>query len=197
MTLVLYVVVTGLVATSLFFGIRYFVRAYIRYRDSRLIICPNNAEAAIVEVDAVHAALTSAFGQPDIRLQNCWRWPLYQNCGQECLVQLDVAPPECLVRGVLMRWYGFKSCLYCGKRFEQIQLLDHKPALQSPEGKLVDWSEVAIKDLQIMLKNYKPVCWDCYIAQSFRKDHPDLVVYRPGRNDISGGADGSSASRHL
>jgi hypothetical protein len=41
MTLVVYVVVTALVATSLFFGIRYFVRAYIRYRDSRLIICPD------------------------------------------------------------------------------------------------------------------------------------------------------------
>ena len=92
MTLVVYVVVTALVATGLFFGIRYFVRAYIRYRDSRLIICPDNGEAAIVEVDAVHAALTSALGQPDIRLQNCWRWPIHQACGQECLVQLDVAP---------------------------------------------------------------------------------------------------------
>jgi hypothetical protein len=197
MTLVVYVVVTALVATGLFFGIRYFVRAYIRYRDSRLIICPDNGEAAIVEVDAVHAALTSALGQPDIRLQNCWRWPIHQACGQECLVQLDVAPEECLVRGVLMRWYESKSCIYCAKPFEQIHLLDHKPALQSPEGMLVQWREVAVKDLQTVLTKYLPVCWDCYIAQSFRREHPDLVVYRPWRNDIPEGADGSSASRHL
>jgi hypothetical protein len=183
MTLVMYVVAT-LVAIGLFFGIRYFVRAYIRYRDSRMIICPENRQAAIVEVDAMHAALTSAFGQPDIRLQNCERWPLYEACGQECLIQLDVAPVECLVRGVLMKWYQFKSCLYCGKAFEQIQLLDHKPALQSPEGKLVDWSEVAIKDLQVVLKGYKPVCWDCYIAQSFLRDHPEAVVYRPWQTGI-------------
>ena len=58
MTLVMYVVVTALVTTGLFLGIRYFVRAYLRYRDSRIIICPGNGEAAIVEVDAVHAALT-------------------------------------------------------------------------------------------------------------------------------------------
>jgi hypothetical protein len=197
MTLVVYVVVTALVATSLFFGIRYFVCAYIRYRDSRLIICPDNDAATIVEVDAVHAALTSALGQPDIRLQNCGRWPLHQNCRQECLVQLDVAPEECLVRGVLMRWYQFKSCIFCGKTFEQIQLLDHKPALQNPEGKLVDWNEAATKDLQIVLNNYKPVCWDCYVAQSFLHEHPELVVYRPWRYDIPGGADGSSAPRHL
>ncbi len=184
MTLVMYVVVTALVATGLLFGIRYFVRAYIRYRDSRMIICPENRQAAIVEVDAMHAALTSALGQPDIRLQNCERWPLYETCGQECLIQLDVAPAECLVRGVLMRWYQSKSCLYCGKTFEQIQLLDHKPALQSPEGKLVEWSEVAIKDLQVVLKDYKPVCWDCYIAQSFIRDHPEAVVYRPWQTGI-------------
>lgn len=104
-----------------------------------------NGEAAIVEVDAVHAALTSALGQPDVRLQNCARWPLHQSCGQECLVQLDVAPEECLVRGVMMRWYQSKSCAYCGKRFQQVQLLDHKPALISPEGQLVTWRELVGK----------------------------------------------------
>jgi hypothetical protein len=197
MTLVVYVVVTGFVTTGLFFGIRYFVRAYIRYRDSRLIICPDNCEAAIVEVDALHAALTSACGQPDIRLQNCGRWPIHQACGQKCLVQLDIAPAECLVRGVLMRWYEFKTCIYCGKRFERIQLLDHKPALQSPEGKLVDWSDVAVEELQTVLAKYLPVCWDCNITQSFRREHPELVVYRPWRNGISRSADGAATARHL
>lgn len=176
---VVYVVGAALVATSLFLAIRYFVRRYSGYRDSRIIICPDNDQAAIVEVDAMHAALTSMLGQPDIRLQNCGRWPLLQSCGQECLAQLDVAPPECLVRGVLMRWYEFKSCFYCGKQFSQIQLLDHKPALQSPAGKLLEWGEVGISDLPTVLDSYTPVCWDCYIAQSFTRDHPELVVYRP------------------
>lgn len=175
----IYVVAAALLATGLFFAIRYFAREYIRYRDSQIITCPENHEAAIVQVDALHAALTSAFGAPDIRLQNCGRWPLMEKCGQECLVQLDGAPPECLVRGVLMRWYESKSCLYCGKPFLQIPLLDHKPALQSPEGQLMEWSEVNIDDLQTVMDTYSPVCWDCYIAQSFVRDHPESVVYRP------------------
>lgn len=184
MTLVMYVVVTALVATGLFLGIRYFVRAYLRYSDSRIIICPGNGEAAIVEVDAVRAALTSALGQPDVRLQNCARWPLHQSCGQECLVQLDVAPEECLVRGVMMRWYRSKSCDYCGKPFEQVELLDHKPALKSPEGQLVTWRELVGKDLLSLLPKLKPVCWDCYIAHSFVQEHPELVTYRPWREGI-------------
>jgi hypothetical protein len=184
MMFVVYVVAAALVATGLFFTIRYFVRAYMHFRDSRIIICPDNDEAAIVEVAAMHAVLTSVLGKTDIRLQTCGRWPLLQHCGQECLVQLDVAPPECLVRGVLMRWYEFKACLYCSKPFPQIQLLDHKPALQSPEGKLLEWGEVPINDLQNVLDRCHPVCWDCYIAQSFVRDHPEAVVYRPWQPGI-------------
>jgi len=167
MTLVVYAVVTVLVAISLYFGIRYFVRAYIRYLDSRIVICPESGQAAIVEVDAVHAALTSAVGDPDIRLQNCGRWPIYQACGQRCLTQLDVASAECMVRSIMMRWYEFKSCAFCGKPFEMISVLEHKPALQSPEGELMDWNAVPMKDLQVVLASYKPVCWHCYIARSF------------------------------
>jgi len=184
MTLVVYVAVTILVVASLFLGIRYFVRAYVRFRDSRLIICPQNGEATIVEVDAVHAALTSPLGQPDIRLQNCGRWPIHQACGQECLLQLDVAPPECLIRSVLMRWYEAKACIYCGKHFEQIHLLEHKPALQSLDGQLLDWGKLRATDFQTEMNNYKPVCWDCYIAQSFVRDHPELVVYRPSKGVV-------------
>ncbi len=184
MTTVVYLIATLLVGTGLFFGIRYFVRAYFRYKDSKIITCPDTGKAAIVEVDAVHAALTSMVGEPDIRLQNCWRWPLHENCGQECLTQLDVAPAECLVQGVLMRWYDCKSCVYCGKPFEEIHWASHKPALQSPDGKLVEWREVPIQDIETVMRTYMPVCWDCYIAQSFRRDHPELVVYRPWKGGI-------------
>ena len=182
MTTFVYLTAIILMVMGLAFGVRFFVRAYVRYRDSRMITCPGNGEAAIVEVDAVHAALTSALGRPDIRLQNCWRWPIEGNCGQECLLQLDVAPEKCLVQGVLRRWYNYKACVFCGSRFHQIYLTDHQPALQSSDGKLVEWKEVPIKDLPTVMATYKPVCWDCYIAQSFRLEHPELVVYRPWRD---------------
>jgi hypothetical protein len=184
MTTVAYLIATLLVGMGLFFAINYLVRAYFRYKDSKIIYCPDTGEAAIVEVDAVHAALTSMVGKPDIRLQNCWRWPLHEDCGQQCLTQLDMAPAECLVQGVLMKWYNFKSCVYCGKPFAEIHWASHKPALQSPEGKLVEWREVPIQDIETVMQTYRPVCWDCNIAQSFRRDHPELVVYRPWRDGI-------------
>jgi hypothetical protein len=190
-----YIVILLLLATASFFGIRWFFRAYSRYRGTRIVTCPETGEPAAVEVDALHAVLTSAVGAPDVRLEDCWRWPLKAQCGQECLIDLDVAPDECLVSGVLMRWYSGKYCVYCGKPFGEVHWMDHKPALQTPEGKLLQWPAVSIKDLSRVLETHLPVCWNCYIAQSFRLEHPDLVVYRPWRKGIPGGTDGPSVPR--
>jgi hypothetical protein len=192
-----YLIVITLRASASYFGVKWLVRAYSRYRGTKIVICPETGRPAIVEIDALHGSLTSTVGLPDIRLENCWRWPLNEQCGQECLTNLDVEPGQCLVSGVLMRWYRGKTCVYCGKPFEELQWIDHKPALQSPQGTLVRWIGVSVENLSTVLETHLPVCWDCYIAQSFRIDHPDLVVYRPWQNDIPGGADGSSASRNL
>jgi len=189
--------VTVLIASASYFGIKWLASAYSRYRGNKIVTCPETGRPAIVEVDALHASMTSIVGPPDIRLKNCWRWPLKEQCGQECLIDLDVAPGQCLVSGVLMRWYSGKTCCYCGKPFEELNWIDHKPALQSPSGSLVEWSGVPIENFSMVLKTHLPVCWDCYIAQSFVREHPDLVVFRPWRKGISGGADGSSAPRHL
>ena len=184
------------IAATLLFGFRWLVRSSSRYRGSRIVTCPETKKPAIVEINALHASLTSTVGPPDIRLEECSRWPLKEECGQECLMDLDVAPERCLVSGVLMRWYRDKNCVYCGRAFPELHWVDHRPALLSPEGKLLAWSGVNLAQLRSVLEAYSPVCSDCYIAQKFRLDHPDLVVFRPWRNGISGDVDSSSASRH-
>jgi hypothetical protein len=173
------------IAAALWFGIRWLVRSFSKYRGSRIVTCPETKKPAIVEVDSLHASLTSTVGLPDIRLEECSRWPIKEQCGQECLIDLDVAPERCLVSGVLMRWYRDKNCVYCRKVFSELHWVDHQPALLSPDGKLTGWNEVNLDKLRNVLETYSPVCWDCYIAQKFRLDHPDLVVLRPWRNGIS------------
>ena len=182
-------------AAALWFGIRWLVRSSSKYRGTHLVTCPETQKPAIVEVDALHASLTSTVRLPDIRLADCSRWPLKEQCGQECLTELDVAPGRCLVSGVLMRWYRDKNCVYCEREFSEVHWLDHRPALLSPAGRLVSWNEINVDRFQQVLETHSPVCWDCYIAQDFRVNHPDMVVYRPWLNGNSGDADGSSASR--
>jgi hypothetical protein len=79
-----YLLVTVLMASASYFGIRWLVRAYSRHRDTKIVTCPETERPAVVEVDAQHASLTSTVGLPDIRLENCWRWPLKAQREQEC-----------------------------------------------------------------------------------------------------------------
>jgi len=173
-----YVIAAALLAAVAYFGIRYFVRTFEKFGGGRVIICPETGKQAMVEVDVRHAAFSSLVGEPDIRLESCWRWPLNQECGQECLIQLDIAEPECLVRGVLMKWYKGKECVFCRRLFDGPDLIDHKPALLNHDGITLEWSEISLPTLMEVLKTHQPVCWNCHIAQSFRREHPDMVVER-------------------
>jgi len=176
---VAYVIVAVLVAVAVYIGIRYFVRVSRQFGGSRVIVCPETDKQAMVEVDTRRAALTSLVGQTDIRLESCWRWPLNRDCGQECLLQLDVAPENCLVRSVLTKWYRGKQCAFCQRPFGEIDLVDRKPALFTPEGVTVEWAEVPMSSVSHAMATYQPVCWNCHIAQTFYHEHLDLVIERP------------------
>lgn len=174
-----YLIIAAALLAAIYFAIRYFIRARQKFSGEQVIICPETGKQAMVEVDARHAAITSLLGQTDLRLENCWRWPLKQDCGQECLLQLDVAPAECLVRSVLEKWYRDKDCAFCARPFGDINLIDHKPALLNPEGVTLEWKEIPVSTVMDVIATHLPVCWDCHIAQSFRRQHAELVVERP------------------
>jgi hypothetical protein len=70
---------------------------YQRYSGSRLVACPENQQAAVVDIDARHAAATGLHGHPDLRLCECTRWPERANCGQPCLSQAVEAGPSSAV----------------------------------------------------------------------------------------------------
>jgi len=179
---IIYLFIVALLVAGIYFGIRYFVRARQEFAGERVIICPETGKQAMVEVDARHAAATSLLGRTDLRLENCWRWPLREDCGQECLLQLDVAPEECLVRSVLEKWYRGKKCAFCERPFPDMHIADHKPALLNPEGITVEWGQIPISAAIDAMTTYLPVCWNCHIAQSFRREHPDVVVDRTSQS---------------
>lgn len=175
---ILYLMIAVLVVAAIYFGIRYFVRSSQRFGGERIIICPETGRQAMVEIDARHAAFSSLLGQTDLRLNDCWRWPMKENCGQECLLQLDVPDPNCLVRSVLEKWYRDKHCAFCERPFSPIDLTEHKPALLSPEGNTIEWKQVPVGRVMETMQTHLPVCWNCHIAQEFRREHSELVVDR-------------------
>jgi hypothetical protein len=156
------------------------VRTYRRYRGTRVILCPESGEPAAVEVDATLAAATQAStGKPLLQLATCSRWPERQGCGQECLAQIEAAPEDCLARTMLARWYEGKRCVFCHHEIGAIHWMDHRPSLRNPQGATVDLADVRPEELPRVLSSHAPVCWNCHIAETFRRQHPELVVDDP------------------
>jgi hypothetical protein len=178
MSLDLYFVIVVLTLSALYFLVPRLVGSYLKFRGKRVITCPETRKPAAVDVDVRRAALTAIVGEPHLRLKDCSRWPGKKDCGQECLLQVELSPADCLVRRMLTDWYEGKYCVVCGEAFTELNLLDHKPALMTTEGVTIEWDDFRPEALPEILATHSPVCWDCHIAETFRRQYPDLVVDR-------------------
>lgn len=152
---------------------------YRKFRGDRIVSCPENHQPAAVRLAAGKAALEAMAGPPRLELSKCSRWPEMANCGQECLSQIEEAPKACLVSNIVNRWYEGMKCVYCHQPFREIHWHDHPPALVDGHGQTIQWNEVPVENLQQALSTHLPVCWNCHIAESFRRRHPELVTDRP------------------
>jgi len=154
------------------------IRAYFEYRGRRLITCPETHTPQAVDVAAGEAAVGAFLSEPTLHLVECSRWPERKDCGQECLQQIEIDPANCLVWNIVSKWYEGKSCVFCHKQIGPLHHLDHAPALLSPDHKTIEWSELRPQQLPEVFETHRPVCWNCHIAQNFRRTHPELVVDR-------------------
>jgi hypothetical protein len=179
MSALIYFIFAVAVVCLVYNVIRPAVGAYVKFRGKRLITCPETRTPVGVEVDVKHAASTAAFSRrPELRLTSCSRWPERQDCEQECVQQVRMSPADCLIRTIFTGWYRGKKCVLCGRSFSEVHWFDHKPALLSPEGVTVEWREISPQRLPDVLVTHKPVCWDCHICETFRREYGEVVVER-------------------
>jgi len=154
------------------------IQAYCTYRGRRLVRCPETQQTEAVDVAARKVVSTAFWGNPMLRLEQCSRWPERQACGQECLQQIEADPDNCLVWNIVSQWYEGQSCALCHKRFGRLKHLDHSPALMDADRRTTEWKGFRAKDLPKIFSTYSPVCWDCHVTETFRREHPELVVNR-------------------
>jgi hypothetical protein len=88
------VVVLAIVAAYLLQRVIRGIRVYFSFRGSRLVTCPETHQAAMVEVDAESMGMQAILGKPCLRLSECSRWPMREDCGQDCLRQIEARPAE-------------------------------------------------------------------------------------------------------
>ena len=61
------------------------IHTFQRYRNKRVMTCPETGGLAEVDIDSRRAALTSAIGRPLLRIKNCTLWPKRKGCDEDCL----------------------------------------------------------------------------------------------------------------
>jgi hypothetical protein len=155
------------------------LRSYLKFRGQRVVTCPETRAPVAVELDAAHAAAAAMVGDPDFRLQSCSRWPEREDCGQQCLAQIESAPDGCLIKSRLARWYENSTCAVCGGWISEIHWYDRKPGAMTLDRKFVEWQDIATEDLPRILATHERVCSNCADAESFRARFPNLVVDDP------------------
>jgi hypothetical protein len=92
------------------------------------------------------------------------------------LKQIVADPENCLVWNIVSNWYLGRSCVYCHKRFSVLRRFDHAPALMREDRTTIKWDQIRPDQLPEILSTAKPVCWNCHIAETFRRVHPELVI---------------------
>ena len=174
-----YALGTFVVVVALYVVLRKPVRNFFAMRGDRVVTCPDNGATVAVRVDAAHAALSGTDRPDRLRLESCTRWPEKAGCGQDCLSQIAEQPTDCLVKTQVTRWYTDKTCVLCGKALGMVDWTQHRPAVRTPDGRTLQWSDIKPETLPVVLATHAAVCWDCHVAETFRRQRPDLVIDNP------------------
>ncbi len=168
----------GLAIVYVSYGLVIGAKVFLKWRGKRLVRCPETLKPAAVDIDSVRAAREAVFGQPKLQLSQCSRWPERADCGQECLEQVESAPEDCLVRNVIRKFYEGKKCAFCGREIHEAEWLGHRPALATADKQPLAWESIPPESVPEALVANLPICWDCYIAETFRREHAELVTDR-------------------
>jgi hypothetical protein len=88
------VVLLALVSVYLGFRLLHGFRVYLKLRGSRLLTCPETNKVELVQLAAGAMATEATLREPYFRVKKCSRWPLRQDCGQDCLSQIEVHPSD-------------------------------------------------------------------------------------------------------
>jgi hypothetical protein len=159
------------IALYVFFG--EYLRNWFRFRGVRLIVCPENYQPAAVKVDAKRAARWAALsGEAELRLNTCSRWPEKEGCVQECLSQIERSPETCALQRIVETWFEGKRCYFCR------HIIEESGAVVSPQGGVMEWTAIAPEQVPNVFAVSDPVCRRCFLVESFRREHPEMVIER-------------------
>jgi hypothetical protein len=181
LVIVLLVPLAALVALAGGFLLSGVLRAWRSYRGVHIVQCPETRKPAAVRVDTGHFARSAVMNDPpELRLASCSRWPERAGCDQECVPQIERQPVDTRLDTILDDAFANQRCALCGRTIPGVQAIGHKPAFRAEDGRTIPCDQIAPERIEEILATHRLVCWDCDVAETFRREFPDRVIDVPG-----------------
>jgi len=159
-------------------GVWYAARAFLlrrRVGGERLVTCPETNQPASVQID-VALAVTSESGSAPAPLEPCSKSAERGACNEPCPEAAYL--PEASASSVVKEWARGRTCAMCRGPVIESWFAGHHIALLEPTGMTREWVDVGADRLALALATSLPLCWNCHVAATFRRMHPDLVTDR-------------------
>jgi hypothetical protein len=79
----------------------------------------------------------------------------------------------------LRHFFEGKACAACGRSIQPMHAGDLRPGLLNPAThEAMAWNDIPPANLSTTLASHAPICSNCLLLETFRRQHPELIVDR-------------------
>jgi hypothetical protein len=88
-------------------------------------------------------------------------------------------PHDAATTAQLKHFFEGKPCASCSRPIPPVHAGELRPGLLNPDTHQgIGWDDIPAANLSTTLASHKPICSNCMVIETFRQQHPELVVDR-------------------
>jgi len=91
---------------------------------------------------------------------------------QPAAVKVDANRAARALHSIVETWFAGKRCYFCR------HFIYEAGAVVTPHGGVMDWTTILPEQVPNVLAVSDPVCRRCFVVESFRREHPEMVIER-------------------
>jgi len=173
-------VVAALIVAAAFsgWGVWYAGRAlrlWRRFGSEGLVMRAETKQPATAHIDVALTVAGDRDSAPPCRPLPS-QWAERDTCDQPWLDTEQL--PEGSASVVVKAWARGRTCAMCRGPITESWFAGRHIALLEPTGMTREWVDVGADRLALALATSLPLCWNCHVAATFRRLHPELVTDR-------------------
>ena len=88
-------------------------------------------------------------------------------------------PHDAATTAQLKRFFEGKVCAACSRPIAPVHAGELRPGLLNTKTQeAIAWADIPTANLSFALESHDPLCSHCAVVETFRREHPELVVDR-------------------